>query len=172
MDRFMKDSAPAILKSTFTMARYFNEYLPATRKEVYLLLELLITKEGCAGMDDLELIKGFLGLMELEKDPRCLVLVFPMIRTLCNECDVTLVAKELWEAVTSYFPVTFRQPENDTIGITPEDLKLHLRNCMAGTSSFGPLAFPYLIGKLDELAKANTKVSKVILNTGKVYKLT
>ena len=49
----------------------------------------------------------------------------------------------------NYFPITFRPPPNDPYGITAQDLKGRLQDCISSTSRFAPHAFPALLDKLD-----------------------
>lgn len=55
----------------------------------------------------------------------------------------------LFDAVFCYFPITFRPPPDDPYGITAQDLKGRLRDCVAASGYFAPFAFPQLIDKLD-----------------------
>ena len=56
-----------------------------------------------------------------------------------------------------YFPITFKPPPNDPYGITPEQLKDRLRDCIASTDALAPYAIPALLDKLDATSP-NTKV--------------
>ena len=56
-----------------------------------------------------------------------------------------------------YFPITFRPPPDDPYGITAQDLKTRLRDCIASTKLFAPYAFPPLLDKLDSTSP-NVKV--------------
>lgn len=56
----------------------------------------------------------------------------------------------------NYFPITFRPPPDDPYGITAQDLKDRLRECIASTPDFAPYAFPSLLDKLDSTSM-NTK---------------
>lgn len=68
-----------------------------------------------------------------------------------------MLSQELFDAVFNYFPITFRPPPDDPYGITAQDLKDRLRDCIASTSDFAPYAFPALLDKLDSTSM-NTKV--------------
>ena len=57
----------------------------------------------------------------------------------------------------NYFPITFRPPPDDPYGITAQDLKDRLRECIGSTADFAPYAFPALLDKLDSTTM-NTKV--------------
>jgi DNA repair/transcription protein MET18/MMS19 len=67
--------------------------------------------------------------------------------------------QELFDAVFNYFPITFRPPPDDPYGITAQDLKDRLRECISSTPDFAPYAFPALLDKLDSTSM-NTKVRK------------
>ena len=56
----------------------------------------------------------------------------------------------MFDSVFCYFPITFRPPPNDPYGITAQELKSRLRNCIAATGQFASYAFPQLIDKLDD----------------------
>jgi DNA repair/transcription protein MET18/MMS19 len=115
-----------------------------------------------------------------EKDPRNLMIVFSILRVAMTEWDIsanaqvgsttarwlgityagysTNNAKELFEAVFNYFPITFRPPPDDPYGITSQDLKDRLRACLSSSAYFAPYSFPHLLDKLDSTA-FNTKAS-------------
>lgn len=65
--------------------------------------------------------------------------------------------QDLFDAVFNYFPITFRPPPDDPYGITAQDLKDRLRECISSTPEFAPYAFPALLDKLDSTSM-NTKV--------------
>ena len=66
-------------------------------------------------------------------------------------------AQDLFDAVFNYFPITFKPPPDDPYGITAQELKDRLRDCIAATSDFAPYSFPALLDKLDSTSM-NTKV--------------
>ena len=68
----------------------------------------------------------------------------------------------LFDSVFCYFPITFRPPPNDPYGITAQDLKFRLRNCIAATGLFAPYVFPQLIDKLDDTSPS---VKKDVMQT-------
>ena len=70
---------------------------------------------------------------------------------------VTNVVQTLFDSVFCYFPITFRPPPDDPYGITAQDLKTRLRDCIAASAYFAPYAFPQLIDKLDSTSP-NVKV--------------
>lgn len=88
-------------------------------------------------------LSSYIALADGEKDPRNLMIAFSIARVLAIEFDISnkfevrsapltltvtdVVMQDLFNITFCYFPITFRAPENDPYGITPEDLKKTLR---------------------------------------------
>ena len=68
----------------------------------------------------------------------------------------------MFDSVFCYFPITFRPPPDDPYGITAQDLKNRLRDCIAASGYFAPYAFPQLLDKLDS---TSPNVKKDVLQT-------
>ncbi|KAF1936874.1 ARM repeat-containing protein [Clathrospora elynae] len=98
----------------------------------------------------------FISYFDGEKDPRNLMVVFSILRVPMTEWSIGADAQELFDAVFNYFPITFRPPPDDPYGITAQDLKDRLRDCISSTADFAPYAFPALLDKLDSTSM-NTK---------------
>ncbi|KAI9720708.1 MAG: hypothetical protein M1828_005588 [Chrysothrix sp. TS-e1954] len=94
-------------------------------------------------------VPRLIAFFDGEKDPRNLMIVFSIWHVPMVEWDVSNNAQELFEAVFNYFPITFRPPPDDPYGITAQQLKDRLKDCLASTSYFAPHAFPALLDKLD-----------------------
>jgi DNA repair/transcription protein MET18/MMS19 len=86
------------------------------------------------------------------------MVVFSILKVPMTEWDTASNSQDLFDAVFDYFPITFRPPPDDPYGITAQDLKDRLKECIASTSEFAPYSFPALLDKLDSTA-LNTKVS-------------
>ncbi|KAJ4372079.1 hypothetical protein N0V83_003852 [Neocucurbitaria cava] len=98
----------------------------------------------------------FISYFDGEKDPRNLMMVFSILRVPMTEWNIGADAQDLFDAVFNYFPITFRPPPDDPYGITAQDLKDRLRDCISSTADFAPYAFPALLDKLDSTSM-NTK---------------
>lgn len=98
----------------------------------------------------------FISYFDGEKDPRNLMVVFSILRVPMTEWSIGADASDLFDAVFNYFPITFRPPPDDPYGITAQDLKDRLRDCISSTADFAPYAFPALLDKLDSTSM-NTK---------------
>lgn len=109
-----------------------------------------------------ESLVGVVNLVSGEKDPRNLMLIFSMLRVLMVEWDISAHIELMFDSVYAYFPITFRPPPNDPYGITAQDLKDRLRNCLACTGLFAPHTFPNMLDRLDSTSNA---VKKDVLAT-------
>jgi DNA repair/transcription protein MET18/MMS19 len=103
-----------------------------------------------------DFMSRFIAYFDGEKDPRNLMLVFSILRVPMTEWNIGGDAQDLFDAVFNYFPITFRPPPDDPYGITAQDLKDRLRDCISSTADFAPYAFPALLDKLDSTSM-NTK---------------
>lgn len=121
--------------------------------------------------DDPQFMAMFISYFDGEKDPRNLMVVFSILRVPMTEWDVQGNAQDLFEAVFNYFPITFKPPPDDPYGITAQDLKDRLRDCIAANSHFAPYAFPALLDKLDSTSM-NTKVWQTTFRSATVHTLT
>lgn len=95
-----------------------------------------------------EFIAGYIQSMDGEKDPRNLLLAFSSIQLIIQEFDISSYVESLFEVTFCYFPITFKPPPDDPYGITADDLKVALRECLSATSHFSKLAMPLLVDKL------------------------
>jgi DNA repair/transcription protein MET18/MMS19 len=111
--------------------------------------------------EDPMLLPNFIAFFEGEKDTRNLMIVFSLLQVPMTEWDVSNSAQDLFDSVFNYFPITFKPPPDDPYGITAQDLKDRLRDCIAATSDFAPYAFPALLDKLDS-SSMNTKVCSAL----------
>lgn len=71
------------------------------------------------------------------------------------------MTKLLFDSVYNYFPITFRPPPNDPYGITAQDLKNRLQDCISSTRYLAQYAIPALLDKLDS---TSPNVKKDALN--------
>ena len=106
---------------------------------------------------DSEFIPKLISCFDGEKDPRNLMIIFSILYVPMIEWNVHAYGQDLFDSVFNYFPITFKPPPDDPYGITAQDLKDRLRDCIAANSDFAPFAFPALLDKLDSTSM-NTKV--------------
>ncbi|KAF1959225.1 ARM repeat-containing protein [Byssothecium circinans] len=146
-----------LLANTSPLRQYRQQ---SERYSVLRLVDLLLAKYRDALQALHERTPDFLSQFILyfdgEKDPRNLMMVFSILKVPMTEWSIGADAQDLFDAVFNYFPITFRPPPDDPYGITAQDLKYRLRDCIASTADFAPYAFPALLDKLDSTSM-NTK---------------
>ncbi|KAK9493192.1 Dos2-interacting transcription regulator of RNA-Pol-II-domain-containing protein [Lipomyces doorenjongii] len=121
----------------------------ATRYVVYQIIDCLATHHIAVlkGTNN-STLNGFTRLIAGEKDPRNLLVVFSILKIIIENFQIEISKESLFDASFCYFPITFRPPPDDPYGITSEDLKLKLRECIAASPLFAEYSFPSLIEKL------------------------
>ncbi|GFF38708.1 DNA repair/transcription protein mms19 [Aspergillus udagawae] len=162
LDRFNHALAEEVAQAIFERLQDLQSRSQSQRFQVYQLLNELMSNHRAAlhKMGDTSLV-GIVDLMTGEKDPRNLMLVFSILKVVMIEWDISNHAETLFESVYNYFPITFRPPPNDPYGITAQDLKDRLQDCISSTSLFAPYAIPALLDKLDS---TSPNVKKDALN--------
>ena len=157
------ETSQRLMRTLLGHANPLREFkLQTDRFALIQLLDLLVAKyrtpvrqmqEG-----DHEFVSNLISCFEGEKDPRNLMIIFSILLVPMAEWDIQAYAQDLFDSVFNYFPITFKPPPDDPYGITAQDLKDRLRDCIAANSHFAPYAFPALLDKLDSTSM-NTKVS-------------
>ncbi|EMR11678.1 hypothetical protein PNEG_00115 [Pneumocystis murina B123] len=112
-----------------------------------ILSELVIKHQKALKKMGPEFIKGLIKIIGREKDPRNLILVFSIMNTVISEFDITSYAKDIFDLLFCYFPITFKPSINDVFGITSDDLKFWLNKCLSANDILSPYSIPLLINK-------------------------
>ncbi|KAL5001653.1 RNAPII transcription regulator C-terminal-domain-containing protein [Aspergillus recurvatus] len=162
LDRFTKEMAEELATALFENFNTLQSRAQSQRFQVYQLLNELMSNHRSVlhDMGDTSLV-GTVDLMTGEKDPRNLMLVFSILKVIMVEWDISRHVELLFDSVYNYFPITFRPPPNDPYGITAQDLKNRLQDCISSTSHFAPHSIPALLDKLDSTSQ---NVKKDALN--------
>ncbi|KAJ5085303.1 Armadillo-like helical [Penicillium argentinense] len=162
LDRFTKELAAETAQSLFSNFQDLQSRSQSQRFQVYQLLNELMLKHRKAlrDMDEISLV-GVVDIMAGEKDPRNLMVVFSILKVIMMEWNITNHVELLFDSVFNYFPITFRPPPNDPYGITAQDLKGRLQDCLSSTSQLAPHTIPALLDKLDS---TSPNVKKDALN--------
>ncbi|KAM3418641.1 MMS19 nucleotide excision repair protein [Cercospora zeina] len=155
------DTAQKVMRTIMDHTNPLRQFkLQTERYPIIQLIDRLLAKYR-SGMkqlheEDPEFMPGFISYFEGEKDPRNLMIVFSLLQVPMAEWDIHAYAHDMFDAVFNYFPITFKPPPDDPYGITAQDLKDRLRDCIAANSDFSPYAVPALLDKLDSTS-INTK---------------
>lgn len=108
------------------------------------------------GADGSAFVRGYARLVSGEKDPRNLLVLFGVARTLLTAWPMQATeAEAMYHVLFCYFPISFRPPPDDPYGITPDDLKLALRACLCASPAFATMAYPLLLEKLSATGGAS-----------------
>ncbi|KAI9819508.1 MAG: hypothetical protein M1827_006956 [Pycnora praestabilis] len=163
MGRFNDEDARQVALAMIKNLQDLQRHPQGTRHCVLKLLDLLMSKhrEALKGMGETTLV-GITDLVSGEKDPRNLMIIFSILKVIIVEWDIVSHVETLFDSVFCYFPITFRPPPDDPYGITAQDLKNRLRDCIASTKYFALHAFPALMDKLDS---TSPNVKKDVLQT-------
>lgn len=158
MDKYTKDNAKEVAQAMFEQFADMSDAKQSERYQVYLLLNELLSYHRTAllEMGNTSLL-GYVKVVGGEKDPRNLMLIFSMLRVLMIEWDISQHIDVMFDSVYAYFPITFRPPPNDPYGITAQDLKDRLKECLASTGELAPSVFPNLLDRLDSTSEAVKK---------------
>ncbi|OAL35485.1 hypothetical protein AYO20_05335 [Fonsecaea nubica] len=150
LERFTNEMAQTVVKAIFEHFTDLQTRNQAGRYRILQLLNALLDhhRKAIRDMKDESLV-GITDLVAGEKDPRNLMLIFSMLRVLMVEWDIRDHAQTMFDSVYAYFPITFRPPPNDPYGITAQDLKDRLRECLASTGVLAPYTFPNMLDRLD-----------------------
>lgn len=158
LDRYTKENAQELAQAIFDNFADMSDRKQAERYQVYVLLNELLSnhRQAMLDMGDQSLL-GYTHVVGGEKDPRNLMLIFSMLRVFMIEWDISKHVDTMFDAVYAYFPITFRPPPNDPYGITAQDLKDRLRDCLASTGTLAPSTFPNLLDRLDATSEVVKK---------------
>ncbi|KAK4683806.1 DNA repair/transcription protein MET18/MMS19, partial [Tremellales sp. Uapishka_1] len=123
-------------------------YVQSTRHLVYVLFDSLLASHRKAFRAmGAEFLNSYTKMVDGEKDPRNLLLLFSMARVILLEFEVEPMIEDFYDITFCYFPITFKPPPNDPYGITADDLKVALRSCMSASPFFAKMALPLFLEK-------------------------
>lgn len=95
-----------------------------------------------------DFVLGYIQALDGEKDPRNLVIAFHSVLTIVGHLPFEVLAEDLFEVISCYFPIDFTPPPNDPHGVSREALILGLRRCLTATPKFAEFCLPLLLEKL------------------------
>ncbi|EPS40889.1 hypothetical protein H072_5246 [Dactylellina haptotyla CBS 200.50] len=160
MTRFQPEDSVMVMRSYVSNELYDSS--PRKSTDCWVIDKLMSEKREALKEIGPDFATGYVDLVNNEKDPRNLMIVFSNLKAIIVEFDITDCEEAVFDACFCYFPITFKQPPNDPYGITAQDLKDRLKDCLQASNNFAVFLFPQLLEKLDSHS-ANTK--KDVLQT-------
>ncbi|XP_062096335.1 uncharacterized protein LOC133802111 isoform X2 [Humulus lupulus] len=99
------------------------------------------------------LLYGICEAVDGEKDPHCLLLAFDIIRALIQlfpdpNGPLENFSGELFETLSSYFPIHFTHPKGEDTDVKRDDLARALMVAFSSTPLLEPYVIPLLLEKL------------------------
>jgi DNA repair/transcription protein MET18/MMS19 len=164
---FLPGDAGTIATAIFGLGSgsIFKDQKPATRVKVYEVIDFLFKKFQTPLIRDVKLaplVSGLVSMAELEKNPSCLGLLFPLYAHVSQQWPLLDPEfKLIWDSFIRYFPVTVGGAAQDPAIPGKELLRNLLLQCILANDSYAKEAFPRFIDMLDTSTdlSANVKVS-------------
>ncbi|KAL9559611.1 hypothetical protein PS6_000706 [Mucor atramentarius] len=126
-----------------------QQFPQGTRHLAFKVFENLINRHASALKSiNNEFVYGFTQELDGEKDPRNLMSAFQIMTSIVRNFDISAHVEDIFEVAFCYFPITFKPPPDDPYGITAEDLKISLRECISSTPLFAKFTLPLILEKL------------------------
>jgi DNA repair/transcription protein MET18/MMS19 len=168
--KFTPGDSEAILKGVFAVDKngLLKDIKPSGRLALYDLVNLLMKTRQPAILRDMgrkEFTEGLVSMVELEKDPTNLKVIFQMFEDLSRNWELdTTALLNIWESYSRYFPITLARRAVDPSVPTPDELRALLLKCFVSNDFYATVAFPRLIDMLDTNQDLSANV-KVIIPT-------
>ncbi|GAN08747.1 MMS19 nucleotide excision repair protein homolog [Mucor ambiguus] len=126
-----------------------QQFPQGTRHLAFKVFENMINRHASALKSiNNEFVYGFTQELDGEKDPRNLMSAFQIMTSIVHNFDISAHVEDIFEVAFCYFPITFKPPPDDPYGITAEDLKISLRECISSTPLFAKFTLPLILEKL------------------------
>ncbi|GAO51729.1 ARM repeat-containing protein [Saitoella complicata NRRL Y-17804] len=162
MRHFGDDEAEQVIEALFLEVKVQTQPQGA-RFLIWALIDGLMTNQRKALKKmGARFVKGLIKVMQGEKDPRNLMIAFSVMKVVLVEWEIEKHVEELFDVTYCYFPIMFKPPPDDPYGITADDLKQRLRECLSATPLFATELIPAL---LDKLSSTSPSVKKDTLLT-------
>ena len=134
----------------------FRLQATTTRLEVYeLFLQLLLEPDVASRLramhgSSCRYVADLVRLCRNERDPINLMIWFKILRAILTEYSPSAeITEDVFKAFSAYFPISIRSSAT-AAGVTANELKGALRCCFSAHRCLAPLAFPFLVQKLDQ----------------------
>ena len=171
MKAFSPSMGVKMVEDVSKLKEDFRLQTAPTRYEIYELFLSLLQDQSVSSelQHKYGTSQGFivdlLQLCQHERDPKNLIVWFKILPVLLADYSLSQeITEEVFKAFSAYFPISIRS-STTSVGITAEDLKEAVRNCFSAHQRVAPLAFPFLMQKLDQGDAVTVAVKVDILRT-------
>jgi DNA repair/transcription protein MET18/MMS19 len=163
---FLPGDAGTVIMAVFGIANgsIFKDQKPTTRVKLYELIDFLFKKFQVPMIRDVKvtpLVSGLVSMAELEKNPSCLGILFPLYTHISKNWPLGDSDYDaIWESFIRYFPVSVGGAPQDSSVPSKELIKELLLQCILSSHRYAKEAVPRLIDMLDTNSdlSANLKV--------------
>ncbi|XP_043695721.1 MMS19 nucleotide excision repair protein homolog isoform X2 [Telopea speciosissima] len=146
------------------------------RQMCFELLECLLSgyPNDVATLGD-DLVYGICEAIDGERDPKCLMLTFHLVEILAQlfpdpSGPLASYASDIFEILSSYFPIHFTHPKSDDLYVKRDDLSRALMLAFSSTPFYEPFAIPLLLEKLSSsLPSAKVDSLKYLSSSASKY---
>lgn len=151
----------------FAKGSTFKDQKPNTRVKLYELIDFLFKTFQAVLVRDVHiepLVSGLVSMAELEKNPSCLEILFPLYAHISSKWGLSDTAYPIiWESFIRYFPITLGGAPQDPSVPAKELLKELLLECILSSEQYAAQAVPRFIDMLDTNTdlSANLKVRSI-----------
>lgn len=158
---FLPGDAGTIATAVFGLASgsTFKDQKPITRIKLYEVIDFLFKKYQTPLIRDVKatpLVSGLVSMAELEKNPSCLSILFPLYAHISKHWTLgDSDYDSIWESFIRYFPITLGGAPQDPSVPAKELIKELLLQCIISSHHYAKGAVPRFIDMLD----TNTDVS-------------
>jgi DNA repair/transcription protein MET18/MMS19 len=126
-----------------------------TRHTILSVMESILSKHlRVAQQLDHDFAFGYLQIVDGERDPRNLLLIFNVLTpaVVAHIPGHARFVEDIFDVTSCYYPINFTPRQNDSI--TAEMLMSSLDKAMCCSASFGALCLPFLLEKLEAKSSA------------------
>ncbi|KAE9373275.1 hypothetical protein N431DRAFT_438577 [Stipitochalara longipes BDJ] len=168
---FLPGDAGIVAKAVFGLAdgSTFKDQKPATRIKLFELVDLLLKKYQVPLIRDVKvtpLVSGLVSMAELEKNPSCLGILFPLYRHISKKWPLGDSDYDaIWESFIRYFPITLGGAPQDPSVPTKELIKQLLLECILSDHHYSKGAIPRFIDMLDTNTDLSANLKIEVLST-------
>ncbi|KAJ9580984.1 hypothetical protein L9F63_023833, partial [Diploptera punctata] len=149
MKNLPRDAPPVIVRMIFQHIQC-DTLKQHERNNIYKLFRILISEysEELLLLGE-EFVLGLMTMIDGERDPRNLLLVFNMLPHFLRTFPLGALTEDMFDVMSCYYPIDFFSNPSDPNRITRDSLAAALQPCLTALPDFAEFCIPLLLEKLD-----------------------